>query len=252
MKKPNFYNLDYHDYILKKNDSVEYVLFNSITFIFTPADKLIHNKILTEKDCGGRFVSVKNIVNIDFVNDILNSLITPEIKVQYKKLVYNLIVKQAEPIIFYDYNDCLLTSWIKDLLYTISNTKFYVDSYEYYENKLAFKKLLKTQKLRCVIIKKYPNITIENQIGDFRKLGIKNIIVCQQDNTNTMYNISNFRKYLNDNKESLLKCMKEENNCEFRSKSFEWENKWQTLFNDDIFYISDLLLTNFLKWCCAK
>ena len=69
-----------------------------------------------------------------------------------------------------------------------------------------------------------------------------------------MYNISNFRKYLNDNKESLLKCMKEENNCEFRSKSFEWENKWQTqtLFNDDIFYISDLLLTNFLKWCCAK
>jgi hypothetical protein len=66
-----------------------------------------------------------------------------------------------------------------------------------------------------------------------------------------MYNISNFRKYLNDNKESLLKCIKEENNCEF-SRSDDWEKKWDTLFDDDIFYISDLLWTNFLKWCCVK
>jgi hypothetical protein len=79
---------------------------------------------------------------------------------------------------------------------------------------------------------------------------IKNIIVCQKDEKNTMYNISNFRKYLNDNKESLLKCIKEENNCEFRSH--KWEKLWYKTFDDDIFYNSDLLWTNFLKWCCVK
>jgi hypothetical protein len=253
VKKPTFFNLDYHDYILKsKNNSLLYVLFNSITFTFIPVDKLINNKILTEKDCGERFVSVKNIVNIDVVNDILNSLIPNEIKIQYKELVYDLIVEkreQREPIVFYDYNNCLLTSWIRSVLDTISNTKFYIDSYEYYDNKLEVKTLLKT--LRCVIIKKYPNITIKNQIDEFSRLGIKNIIVCQKDEKNTMYNISNFRKYLNDNKESLLKCIKEENDCEFRSH--DWEKLWDTkLFDDDIFYNSDLLWTNFLKWCCVK
>ena len=142
-----------------------------------------------------------------------------------------------------------MKEWIISLLCAISNTKFYIYSYEYYENKLEVKKLLKT--LRCVIIKEYPNITIKEQIDYFSILGIKNIIVCQQDEKNTMYNISNFRKYLNDNKESLLKCIKEENNCEFRSH--DWEKLWGTkLFDDDIFYNSDLLWTNFLKWCCVK
>jgi len=253
VKSYDFYNLNYYEYIFpirneESYSSTKYVIFNSITFTFTPVDELINNKILTKKHCGERFVNVKNIVNIDFVNDILNSLITPEIKLQYKKLVYNLIVKQEEEqIIFYDYNKCLLTTWIRDLLYTISNTKFYVDSCEYYENKLEFKKLLKTKKPRCVIINNYKNITIKNQIDEFCKLGIINIIVCQNDKTNTMYNISNYRKYLNVNKESLMKCIKEENNCK---PTRNWDH--ETLFDDDIFYMSDLLLTNFLKWCCMN
>lgn len=252
VKSYDFYNLNNHDYIFpisneKSHSSTEYVIFNSLTFTFTPIDELINNKILTKKDCGERFVYVKNIVNIDVVNDILNSLITPEIKLQYKNLVYNLIVKQEEnQIIFYDYNECLLTTWIKDLLYTISNKKFYVHSCDYYENKLEFKNLLKTQKPRCVIIHNYKSIPIKTQIKEFCKLGVRNIIVCQNDKTNTMYNISNFRKYLNDNKELLIKCIKEENNYEPTS----WECEMQ--YDDNIFYRSDLLLTNFLKWCCIK
>ncbi len=253
MKSYDFYKLNYHDYIFpissknSNSSALEYVIFNSLTFTFTPVDELINNKILTEKDCGQRrHVYVKNIVNIDVVNDILNSLITLEIKLQYKNLVYNLIVKQEKnQIIFYDYNDCLLTTWIKDLLYTISNHKFYLDYYDY-ENKLEFKKLLKTQKPRCVIIHNYNNIPIKTQIKEFCKLGVRNIIVCQNDKTKTMYNISNFRKYLNDNKELLIKCIKEENNYEPTS----WECEMQ--HDDNIFYKSYLLLTNFLKWCCIK
>lgn len=123
-----------------------------------------------------------------------------------------------------------MKEWIISLLCAISNTKFYIYSYEYYENKLEVKKLLKT--LRCVIIKEYPNITIKKQIDEFSRLGIKNIIVCQQDEKNTMYNISNFRKYLNDNKES---CIKEENNCELRSHN--WEKYGVQNFLTTIYFI---------------
>jgi hypothetical protein len=157
-------NPAYHDYILKsnnKNNSLSYVLFNSITFTIIPVDKLINNKILTKKDCGEKCVSVNNIVNIDVVNDILNSLITNEIKLQYKQLVYNLIVEkreQREPIVFYDYNNCLLKEWIICLLCAISKKKFYIYSYEYYENKLDVEKLLKIllsvkkmKKILCII-----------------------------------------------------------------------------------------------------
>jgi hypothetical protein len=64
-----------------------------------------------------------------------------------------------------------------------------------------------------------------------------------------MYNIEKFRKYLDvESKEALIKCIKDENNYNITSES--WKNEIQP--NDRIFYSSDLLLTNFLKWCCLK
>ena len=61
-----------------------------------------------------------------------------------------------------------------------------------------------------------------------------------------MYNIANFRKYLQDNKEILLKYIKEEYNYE--------PDNWNYLiqYGDNIFYSEKMLLTNFLKWCCIK
>lgn len=247
VKNCDFYNLNYHEYVFPSSNksSIEYFIFNSVNCTFTPVDELINNKILTEQYKGRRIVNVKNIVNIDIVDNILNSLITNEIKLQYKKLVYNLIVVQEEKqIIFYDYNDCLLTSWIKDLLYSISNN-IYVKAHDYYNNKLEFKKFLKKHKPRCVIISGH-EYSIKTQINDFCKLGFKNIIVCQNDKSNTMYNIVNFRKYLQDNKDLLIKCIKDEINYEHK----EWQNAIQ--HDDSIFYSSDLLFTNFLKWCCVK
>jgi len=249
----NFYNLNYYEYVFSihrhPSHTSDYVIFNSVNFTFTYVDDLINNKILTGEDSGGRILFVKHVVNVSIVDDILNSLITCEIKVQFKILVYNLIVKQEEDqIIFYDYNNCLLTTWIRDLLYSISNNKFYIESHQYYENKLEFKKIFKKSKLRCVIISKDSKDipTIETQIKDFCKLGFKNIIVCQNNKINTMYNIVNFRTYLQDNKELLIKCIKNENNYQPEC----WESSIK--FDDDIFYNSKLLLTNFLKWCCTK
>ena len=246
-----FYNLNYYEYVFSihrhPSHTSDYVIFNSVNFTFTCVDDLINNKILTGEDSGGRILTVKHTVNVSIVDDILNSLITNEIKLQYKILVYNLIVKQEEDqIIFYDYNNCLLTTWIRDLLYSISKNKF-IESYEYYENKFEFKKILKKRKLRCVVIRKdSKNIPIETQIKDFCRLGFKNIIVCQNNKINTMYNIENFRTYLQDNKELLINCIKNENNYQPEC----WERDIQ--YDDNIFYNSNLLLTNFLKWCCTK
>jgi len=255
VKKYDLYNLNYCEYafsifrINNNSSSVSYVIYNSEKVTFTPVDELISDKILTEDCVGNRSFFIKNIINISIVDDILNSLITNDIKIQYKKLVYNLIVKQEEKqIIFYDYNEGLLTTWIKDLLYSIRSCsyKIYALSYEYYDDKIAFKKLLKIHNCRCIIIREIKWITIEQQIKDFHKLGFRNIIVNQNDKKNSMYDIVNYRKYLHDNKEIIMKYIKEENNYEPTS----WESEIQ--HNDSIFYSQRLLLTNFLKWCCVK
>ena len=49
------------------------------------------------------------------------------------------------------------------------------------------------------IINTIYTIPIKRQIDDFIELGFKNIIVCQDDKTNNMYNIENYRKYLQEN-----------------------------------------------------
>ena len=249
VKEYDLYNLNYYEYVFSifHSSRTSYVIYNSINLTFTQVDELIRDKILTSKDIGGRSFYVNNITNVSIVDDILNSLIQNDTKENYKKLVYNLIVKQEKKqIIFYDYNECLLTTWITDLLYSISDRKFYVSGCNYYDDKIEFRKTLKTHKYRCVIIYTRKDITIEKQIKDFHKLGFRNIIVRQNDKKNTMYNIENFRKYLHDNKEIIMKCIKEENNYEPES----WENEIQPDYC--IFYSQKLLLTNFLKWCCIK
>ena len=51
-------------------------------------------------------------------------------------------------------------------------------------------------------------------------------------------------KYLQDNKDALIKLIKNENNYDIE----RWENEIQ--HNDCVFYSQRLLLTNYLKWCC--
>jgi hypothetical protein len=250
-KQFDFYNLDYYEYILpitsKVYSQINYVIFNSVNFTFIPVDNFIYDKILTGKNCSIRSIYVKNIVNIDIVNDILNSLVSNRKTIlQYKKIVYNLIVKYENKQIFYDYNECLFTTLIKDLLSSISGKRLYVYSNEYYDEKTLFKKKLKTEKYRCVVIREYKNISFEKQIENFSELGFKNFIVCKEDKLNTMYNIGNFRNYLKDNKEIIKKCIKEENDYD----PIDWDNDIR--YDEDIFYRTNLLFTNFLKWCCIK
>ena len=87
------------------------------------------------------------------------------------------------------------------------------------------------------------NKKINKQINDFSKLGIKNIIVCQNDKSKVMYNIKKFREYLEDNKGEILEYINDENN----DKITYFSNN-----DDNIFYNKNILLTEFIKWCCDK
>ena len=138
-KDCEFYDLNYNEYffrVFNLDSPINYVMFDSINFTFTDINIVINNKILTKSSSGG-YILVKNIINHTIVDDILNSLIGFQIKNEYKKLVYNCIVKQEHEIIFYDYNVCLLTIWLDYLLYSISKNGC-AYSQHYYDNKTKF------------------------------------------------------------------------------------------------------------------
>jgi hypothetical protein len=235
VKNCDYYKLNYHEYILSVDYASDFI-FNSLDLSFNSINTFINNKILIDNRCLPKYFNNDNTVNIKIVDDILNSLIDKGTKTMYKKLLYNLIVKQEEKqIIFNDYNECLLTTWIKDLFSNISDSKIiYFYSSEYYENISEINKFIKKYRPRFVIIDtlKFP---IEKQINDLLNKGIKNFIIKNNDKNNTMYNLDNFRTYLKNNNEISKKCS---------------ENNFQ--HDDEIFNHSKLYLTNFLIWCCVK
>ena len=247
-KKYDIYELKYHEYAIQFTcDDSLVILFilNSPTFTFTHIEEIINNKILTEHESGDRNIhySILNDVDTNIVDDILNSLINDKIKGMYKKFIYNLLVEESDNLnIFYDYNECLLTECLKGVTEALKGFDYIYYS-KYYDNKLEFKKLIKNNKPRCVIISKFNDIPIEKHIKCCSTLGFKNIIVLTKDKTNNMYNIINFRKYLQDNKEIILNCInKKEKRCE--------PDRFKNMFDDDVFYLTKMLLPNYLKWCC--
>lgn len=226
----------------------KYVLFNPIDVTFVYCDGISGHRWLPEWISDGiSMINMKKICNIDIVDNILKSLLPKDIISMYKKLVHNLLVKLEEKeIIFYDYNQQLMTLWIKNLFY-LTNIN-YCTSYNYYSNGTEYKKIIASNKYRCVIIEKTfdTDISIEQQINQFREFGIKIIIICQNNSTKKLYDLPNYRKYINDINESLMKLLKEESIDlpeEFDRPNFDEKS---------MFLRPALLETNFLKWCCIR
>lgn len=258
-KNVDFYQLKYYEYAVNLTSGSECpsetCIFNALNFTFTPVDEIIHDKILIEGtgSTGGRHFRLKQSVNTNIVDEILNSLISHRTKLLYKQLMYRLVVSQEEnQIIFYDNSsNHLLTSWVTDILDVLSNKRLYMYSKRYYDDAKEFKKDLKINKSRCIIIHGYEkNKCVKTQIQTFTKLGFKNIIVMIDDlDGDYIHDIDDgdlpkFEKYLQDNKEKLIECINLETNQKLTNWTYRYAN--------DIFYDCRLFLTNFLKWCCVK
>ena len=107
------------------------LIFNASNLSFTLInDELINNTILTEDKMGTRCLNAigtrclnaNNNINTDIVDDILSSFVPQDIKHEYKKLLYNILVKQVDNrIIFNDYNDG--HSFIRSIPFVYSVTK---------------------------------------------------------------------------------------------------------------------------------
>jgi hypothetical protein len=243
-------NLKYHEYAVcityEDNKTCDY-LFNSLNCTFTSAKDIndeLNKRILLYNPIV--FCNKKNI-NMNIINNILLSLVEKDTINLFKKLVYNVLVEQIEEkIIFNDFNERLLSGWFEDILYSISTDTKSIRSYDYYENTQKIKNLIKKYKIQCVFIYENDKRTIKKQIKDFDNLGFKYIIVKQMNKNKRMYNMNEYRNFINLNKENILKIINSEQN----DKNYDWDSIIQ--YDDNIFSRRNLLHTNFLKWCCTK
>ena len=209
---------------------------------------------MEENSSTRRLFLIKNNINIKIIDDLLNILTDNDTKHRYKELMYNIIVSPENTYIFYDTSpNHILTSWTTSLLDLLGVGDKIIESDEY-DNRYYFKKVIEKSKPRCIIINIKYGVSTKIQINKFSKLGFKHIIVrheCKDINT---YNIKNFEKYLTDNKNTLIQCIKQEDEYLSKMDIDEYENHWDinVYHYENIFYKTKLLCTNFLKWCCTK
>lgn len=133
-KSLNVYKLKYHEYIIQNSYQCPVIL-DTKTFEIMPYDGKICNEKILIDDESRRVLSLCDTRNInsEIVDELLKSLINDkDVLVQYKNLCYNVLVEQQDCIIFYDYSSeyCLLSAWLKSLLYSIVG--FYGRKYSYY------------------------------------------------------------------------------------------------------------------------
>ena len=252
IKKTEYYNLRYNEYAIwdpsQGNNSCRYFILDSTTFEY----KNIGDKIITKEKMGRRGIYIHGTIDTNMVDNILNSLISNETKNKFRKFSYNVFAEKSNDInIFYDYNEALLSTWIKDTIGTILDYDAVVDSYNYYDNKNDFIKKIKNKEPRCVFIYtclEYTNGTVkqyksaEEQINDFKKFGCRNFIVIQNIKNINMYNLNKFRDYLKENKQNINSL------CETKGNKKEIN----FVYDGDIFYIQGLLQADLLKWCSTK
>ena len=244
---PNIVNLSYDEYIVSGKEGAN--IFNASNFSFTLInDELIDNKILTEDKQGNRSLHAKNNINTDIVDGILSSFVPEDTKHEYKKLMYNILVKQDNRIIFNDYKFNYLSKWLRDLLQMLCpNSIAYSENF--YENKSNFKQSMKKYNYRCVFVDEdtINNKNIKKQIYDMCKLGFKNIIVLNKDKNNTIYDVNNVSQYLHKNKEKISMYIKQHQDPQYLPKLPIDINQLNY-----IFYCNNMLLIEFLKWCCVN
>jgi len=247
-RKLDFYKLRYHEFVIPSLDFDHHfcVIFNSLDMTFTPVDELIDNKILMEDQCGGGLIHTRDPTDIRLVDGILKSLISGDDIRKYKRLMRSIIVEQEEPYVtFYDRSDdgnFLLTRWAEDLLYAISGGGMGggMPGDEYYKDKRKFNRRLKTTRPRFIIIEDRK----ENSVEHFRRMGFKNIIVCQRKKADNMYNKEKYRKHLQNITEELAKCIP--------NRDIPKDLGTHLGYDEDIFSRQGLLPLNFLKWCCVE
>lgn len=236
-KKVVFYNIKYEEYIVSDTE-----IFNSsdikcykISDIIPNNEIILLNNYTALECCDFNYI---NDLDIKIVNNMLFQLLNKDCIQNYKNFCYNIFVKHsANIIILLDYSPVrLLTNWIESICDSLS-LKEGVDFLKYYEEDTISKHKIDNTKIRFVII--YDNNKLLKKIQD---KGITKIIKCQKKENvykENIYNVDNFRKYLEDNKDNINKhCI---------DKGF-----YNHKCIEAIFYYSKYMKLNLFKWFLTK
>ena len=224
VKKVSIYEPLYHKYAVNflKSDGnprkIYECIFDALNNIFITDyfDDIIY---VDKTGSGHRFNP--DAISIHFVDNILDLLITQELKAQYKKLARSLIIKEEnEEIIFYDSDNYLLTDWITELLCWLSAK----------EGKITYNRYTKICANNEMTLKQINKLIKQKDLHYS-----KNIII----RTNwSRYNIAKCEEYLYNNIE-ILSYLKEKAND---------RSPCVTLW--DLFTHEHLLMSEFLRWVC--
>jgi len=237
----HYYFMEHSEYLIEDLPTKKRYIFNLSNYTFIPLDKILNEQILlsTLKDICP-FI-IKNYQNTTIVDELLNSLINTDILINYKNIIFSTLFNN-KPVFFYDYNEKLLSYW---LFRIINNIDSNYSNNSFIENH-AFKRFrdlpfhFQINKPKYIVIEKIKEFTIPYQIKEVKNCLIKSIFVHQNDDNNQMYSMNSYNNFLKNNKERIIKIIKEETNYEIKN----WEKESQELFTNPY-----LLQTNFLKWC---
>lgn len=237
----HYYFMEHSEFLIEDLPTKKRYMFNLSNYTFIPIDKILNEQILlsTLKDICP-FI-IKNDQNTTIVDELLNSLVNTDILINYKNIIFSTLFNN-KPVFFYDYNEKLLSYW---LFRIINNIDSNYSNNSFIENH-AFKRFrdlpfhFQINKPKYIVIEKIKEFTIPYQIKEVKNCLIKSIFVHQNDDNNKMYSMNSYNNFLKNNKERIIKIIKEETNYEIKN----WEKESQELFTNPY-----LLQINFLKWC---
>lgn len=237
----HYYFMEHSEFLIEDLPTKKRYIFNLSNYTFVPLDKILNEQILlsTLKDI--RPFIIKNDQNTTIIDELLNSLVNVDILINYKNIIISTLFNN-KPAFFYDYNEKLLSYWLFSIINNIdsnySNNSFIENHVFKRVHDLPFH--FQINKPKYIVIEKIKEFTIPYQIKEVKNCLIKSIFVHQNDDNNQMYSMNSYTNFLKNNKERIIKIIKEETNYETKN----WEKESQELFTNPY-----LLQTNFLKWC---
>ena len=226
-------------------------LFDAKHIEFYPIERYINGKYTTRSE-GSRSIRTEGDCRIDIVDTIIRQLIPrSQHRNLFRTLCYAVLVDSfSSPYVFYDtcyYKDehHQLSSWLSSITYTLGIESIPVlDLGDVSSKKSPLSEFIKENKdtrARCVSLVNIREEDIHSYVETIReKLGIMFFIVRKKTNNSkeSIYDFNGYKKYMKENCEDI----------KHRIPSSAHHRDFVEDI-DNIFYSTEMLFTNFLKWC---
>lgn len=255
---PNKFVPEYHQFFVHSSDESHVItkLFDAKRNTFDSIEPYIAGKYTTiSESCRSIRTDVYDTCIVD---DIMRQLIPlTRNRNNYRQLCrYMLVDSISSPYIFrdtcyFDTEHHQLSSWLCDMTYTLgieSIPQFNLEGSRLKKQSLStFIKEYNATRARCVCLMNIHENDIEKCVSEIReKLGIMLFIVRNKtrDRTQSIYDFNAYEKYMRENIEIVKQNIKRD---EYRDTISHKDLAGRDM--DDLFYLTYMLFTHYMKWC---